>query len=209
MAVANLIFDVEIPEKSIHSSPLRASGTPRTIKSRVFLVKNILVPRPYSEKWMFQDCSFIFSLSCQTHIYSTVTVKAASLFMSIPELTGHPPAHLRPAVHGCIKVQWQQVNVHVFPQNAFESGQMLDLNTSVAFTILGSRFSTSWGWKTVMRASVLTALLLSFCPTIRVTSSGLSSKWLMSDWHSPRMAFEIKTNPVSLSKASSRVKSLQ
>lgn len=56
------------------------------------------------------------------------------------------------------------------------------------FTILGSRFSTSCGWKTVMRASVLTALLLSFCPTISVTSSGLSSKWLMSDWHSPRMA---------------------
>lgn len=39
-----------------------------------------------------------------------------------------------------------------------------------------------------MRASVLTALLPSFCPTISVTSSGLSSKWLMSDWHSPRMA---------------------
>lgn len=61
------------------------------------------------------------------------------------------------------------------------------------FTILGSRFSTSWGWKTVMRASVLTALLLSFCPTISVTSSGLSSKWLMSDWHSPRMALVINT----------------
>lgn len=58
----------QIPEKSIHSSPLRASGTPRTIKSRVFLVKNMLVPRPYSEKWMFQDCSFIFSLSCQTKL---------------------------------------------------------------------------------------------------------------------------------------------
>lgn len=42
-----------------------------------------------------------------------------------------------------------------------------------------------------MRASVLTALLLSFCPTISVTSSGLSSKWLMSDWHSPRMALPL------------------
>lgn len=61
-------------------------------------------------------------------------------------------------------------------------------------TIFGSRFSTSWGWKTVMRASVLTALLLSFCPTISVTSSGLSSKWLMSDWHSPRMALMIHTH---------------
>lgn len=60
-------------------------------------------------------------------------------------------------------------------------------------TIFGSRFSTSWGWKTVMRASVLTALLLSFCPTISVTSSGLSSKWLMSDWHSPRMTLMIHT----------------
>lgn len=44
-----------------------------------------------------------------------------------------------------------------------------------------------------MRASVLTALLLSFCPTISVTSSGLSSKWLMSDWHSPRMALTTHT----------------
>ena len=69
------------------------------------------------------------------------------------------------------------------------------------FTILGSRFSTSWGWKTVMRASVLTALLLSFCPTISVTSSGLSSKWLMSDWHSPRIAFMIKTRHLSMSES--------
>lgn len=66
---------------------------------------------------------------------------------------------------------------------------------SYTITILGSRFSTSWGWKTVMRASVLTALLLSFCPTIRVTSSGLSSKWFMSDWHSPRMVYLTKTYP--------------
>lgn len=68
------------------------------------------------------------------------------------------------------------------------------LQTRNKFTILGSRFSTSWGWNTVMRASVLTALLLSFCPTISVTSSGLSSKWLMSDWHSPRMVFGMNTN---------------
>lgn len=59
------IQGLELPENNIHSSPLRASGTPRTIKSRVFLVKNMAMPRPYSEKWMFHDCSFIFSLSCQ------------------------------------------------------------------------------------------------------------------------------------------------
>lgn len=67
----------------------------------------------------------------------------------------------------------------------------------ICLTIFGSRFSTSWGWKTVMRASVLTALLLSFCPTISVTSSGLSSKWLMSDWHSPRMALTTHTHFLS------------
>ncbi len=54
------------PEKSIHSSPLRVSGTPRTMRSRVFLVKNIPVPRPYSAKWICHDCSFIRSFSCQT-----------------------------------------------------------------------------------------------------------------------------------------------
>lgn len=53
-----------------------------------------------------------------------------------------------------------------------------------------------------MRASVLTALLLSFCPTISVTSSGLSSKWLMSDWHSPLIAFVIKTYHLSMSESS-------
>lgn len=70
------LFEIWIPEKSIHSSPLKASGTPRTIKSRVFLVKNILVPRPYSEKWMFHDCSFIFSLSCHTVEHNTVLLLA-------------------------------------------------------------------------------------------------------------------------------------
>lgn len=74
------------------------------------------------------------------------------------------------------------------------------MNLTLLFTILGSRFSTSWGWKTVMRASVLTALLLSFCPTISVTSSGLSSKWLMSDWHSPRMALATDTYYFSMSE---------
>lgn len=59
-------------------------------------------------------------------------------------------------------------------------------------TILGSRFSASWGWKTVISASVLTALLPSRWPTIRATSSGLSSKCSMRSWQLSAPAWKDK-----------------
>lgn len=101
-----------IPENCIHSSPLKASGTPRTIRSRVFRVKNMLVPRPYSEKWMFHDCSFIFSLSCQSHSEAHTTLFRHSLYnylcgSSITIHVAHPwtPTRTPPACRSVASLQ--------------------------------------------------------------------------------------------------------
>lgn len=90
--------------------------------------------------------------------------------MSVPALIRHALRHPHPAEHEKILVRYKFTKV--MRSDCVSGG----VSFEATFTILGSRFSTSWGWKTVMRASVLTALLLPFCPTMSVTSSGLSSK---------------------------------
>lgn len=52
-----------IPESSSQSSPRMLSGTPFSTRSRVFSVRYMQIPCPYSAKWIFQACSFKNSLA--------------------------------------------------------------------------------------------------------------------------------------------------
>lgn len=54
---------LSIPDSSSQRSPRMLSGMPFNTSSRVFSVRYMQIPCPYSAKWIFQACSFKNSLA--------------------------------------------------------------------------------------------------------------------------------------------------